>query len=156
MPVIEIQTQINASKEVVFDLTRNISMHEISVVSSNEKAIAGVTSGLINFNETVTWRAKHFGVYQKLTVKITAMDFPNSFTDEMVKGIFKCFSHSHTFHQQGNVTTMKDKFDFTSPLGVLGKVADFLFLKLYMTQLLKERARVIKEYAEDEKLRNSF
>ena len=71
MPSIKIQTKINAPIEVVFDLSRNITLHEISTGNSNEKAIAGVTHGLINLNETVTWRAKHFGVYQRMTVKIT-------------------------------------------------------------------------------------
>jgi len=156
MPVIEIQTKIKAPIEVVFDLARNITLHEISAGSSNEKAIAGVTSGLINLNETVTWRAKHFGVYQRMTVKITEMKKPNTFTDEMVKGIFKRFRHTHTFIQEGKETIMKDNFEYKAPLGVLGKVADFLFLKLYMKLFLKERNEVIKTYAEDEKLRNSF
>jgi hypothetical protein len=33
-------------------------------------------------------------------------------------------------------------------LGVLGKFANFLFLKRYMIRLLRERNRVIKEVAE--------
>ena len=156
MPSIKIQTKINAPIEVVFDLSRNITLHEISTGNSNEKAIAGVTHGLINLNETVTWRAKHFGVYQRMTVKITEMKKPNTFTDEMVKGIFKSFRHTHTFIQEGQETTMKDDFEYKAPLGILGKVADFLFLKLYMKFFLKERNKVIKAYAEDEKLRNSF
>jgi ligand-binding SRPBCC domain-containing protein len=156
MPVIEIQTIINAPKEVVFDLARNITLHEISAGNSNEKAITGVTSGLINLNETVTWRAKHFGFYQRLSVKITEMEKPNTFTDEMIKGVFKRFRHTHTFIQEGEKTMMGDRFDYTAPLGVLGKVADVLFLKLYMKIFLEERNEVIKRYAEDEKLRNSF
>ncbi|MDA9262340.1 SRPBCC family protein [bacterium] len=156
MPVIELQTIINAPKEVVFDLARNITLHEISAGNSNEKAIDGVTTGLINLNESVTWRAKHFGFYQRLTVKITEMEKPNSFTDEMVKGIFKRISHTHKFIQDGEKTVMEDKFDYTAPLGILGKIADFLFLKRYMKLFLIERNEVIKAYAEDEKLRNSF
>ena len=156
MPVIKLHTKIIAPIEVVFDLSRNIRLHEISTGNSNEKAIAGVTSGLINKNETVTWRAKHFGIYQKITVKITEMEKPNFFVDEMQKGIFKRFKHTHTFMQKGNETTAIDEFDYTAPLGILGKLADFLFLKFYMKQLLKERNEVIKQYAEDEKLRNSF
>lgn len=156
MPIIELQTRINAPKEIVFDLARNITLHEISTGNSNEKAIGGITSGLINLNESVTWRAKHFGIYQRLTVKITEMEIPNSFTDEMTKGIFKRFRHTHHFVMDGDFTIMKESFDYTSPLGVIGKLADFLFLKLYMKIFLKERNEVIKAYAENEKLRNSF
>ena len=156
MPVIELQTIIKAPKAVVFDLARNITLHEISAGNSNEKAIGGITSGLINLNETVTWRAKHFGFYQRLTVKITEMDKPNSFTDEMIKGVFKRFHHSHNFIQKDDETIMEEVFDYTAPLGVFGKIADFLFLRLYMKMFLIERNEVIKAYAEDDKLRNSF
>ena len=45
--------------ERVFDLSRSISLHKISSAHTNKEAIGGITSGLINKNETVTWRAKH-------------------------------------------------------------------------------------------------
>ena len=88
MPLIKLHTEIKANKEIVFDLSRSIDLHKISTEHSNETAIAGRTSGLIELHETVTWRAKHFGVYQTLTSKITTFNRPNLFTDEMVKGAF--------------------------------------------------------------------
>lgn len=110
-----------------------------------------MTSGLIGLNETVTWRAKHFGVYQQLTTKITEYDRPNYFTDEMVSGAFKSFKHEHHFAELDGRTLMTDIFDYQSPLGSLGKLADKLFLEVYMTELLVERNRVIKEFAESGK-----
>ena len=59
MTTINLITKINAPKKVVFDLSRNIDVHQNSASKTNEKAIDGVTSGLINYNETVTWRGKH-------------------------------------------------------------------------------------------------
>ena len=44
---------------------------------------------------------------------------------------------------------MRDIFDYTSPLGVLGCVADFLFLKRYMWRLLNKRNQLIKTVAEN-------
>lgn len=151
MPKIKICTEINAKKTIVFDLSRSIDLHKISTEHTNEEAIAGVTSGLINLNETVTWRAKHFGIYQNLTTKITQFNYPNSFTDEMVKGAFKSFKHQHYFEDKGNITVMIDKFDYTSPLGFLGRIANFLFLKKYMFNLLSKRNSAIKEFAESDK-----
>lgn len=63
MTTINLTTKIKASKQIVFDASRNIDIHQQSASSSKEKAISGVTSGLINLNETVTWRGKHFGFY---------------------------------------------------------------------------------------------
>ncbi|MEP2237420.1 MAG: SRPBCC family protein [Maribacter sp.] len=151
MPRIVLKTVINAKKEIVFDLSRSIDLHKISTEHTNEEAIAGVTSGLIGLNQSVTWRAKHFGTYQILTSKITEFEFPNFFADEMVKGAFKTFKHEHHFKNHQNSTLMIDYFDYQSPLGFLGKIADSLFLKKYMTDLLAKRNVTIKEFAESDK-----
>ncbi|MBU2899871.1 SRPBCC family protein [Maribacter dokdonensis] len=151
MPRIVLTTEINASKEIVFDISRSIDLHKISTEQTNEEAIAGVTTGLIGLNEWVTWQAKHFGISQKLTTKITEFEYPNYFTDEMMKGAFKNFKHKHVFESRQNGTLMTDYFDYTSPLGFLGKIADGLFLKKYMTNFLKKRNTTIKAFAESEK-----
>jgi len=46
---------------------------------------------------------------------------------------------------------MTDFFYYKSPFGFLGKIADKMFLKKYMTELLVERNRIVKEFAESEK-----
>jgi ligand-binding SRPBCC domain-containing protein len=149
MPTILLTTTINAPADICFDLSRSIDLHKISTAHTNEEAIAGTTSGLINLGESVTWRAKHFGVYQTLTSKITAMQRPTYFVDEMVQGAFKSFWHEHRFQEADGITTMTDTFTYTSPLGPLGKLADVLFLEKYMTQLLAKRNAVVKEFAEN-------
>jgi ligand-binding SRPBCC domain-containing protein len=151
MPRIHLQTQIKARTAIVFDLSRSIDLHKISTEHTKEEAIAGKTSGLIEMNEFVTWRAKHFGVMQNLTSKITAYDRPNAFTDEMQKGAFKSFRHEHIFTESNGKTLMTDVFEYQSPFGLLGKLADQLFLKKYMIKLLEKRNQVIKEFAESEK-----
>ena len=149
MPVIRLQTIINAPVQIVFDLSRSIDLHTVSTAHTNEKAVAGKTSGLIAMGETVTWQAKHFGITQELTSVITAFNPPYNFTDEMGKGVFKRFRHVHIFEEKDGAVVMKDVFDYTSPLGVLGKIADALFLKNYMEELLVTRNRFVKEFAED-------
>ncbi len=149
MPKIELQTEIKACKERVFDLSRSIDLHKISTKHTNETAIAGKTSGLIELDESVTWRAKHFGLYQKLTAKITEYDRPNYFADEMVRGAFSRFKHQHYFEECNGGTLMTDIFDYKAPFGVLGKLADKVFLKAYMTNLLTQRNRIVKEFAEN-------
>ncbi|MEO1053578.1 MAG: SRPBCC family protein [Bacteroidota bacterium] len=151
MPLIKLETTINAPIEVCFDLSRSIDLHKISTAHTGEEAVAGVTSGLINLGETVTWRAKHFGIWQKLTSIITGYERPTYFADEMVKGAFKSFKHDHFFSTNGDQTILVDHFQFESPLGILGRLANYLVLTRYMTKLLEERNRFIKEYAESGK-----
>lgn len=149
MPLIEIETIIHADRKTCFDLSRNIDVHQESLKYSSEIAIAGKTSGLIGLGEWVSWEAKHFGVVQHLTSKITEFDSPSYFVDEMVMGAFKSYKHEHIFKEGSNKTIMIDKFYFVSPLGILGDLANVLFLKRYMTNLLLIRNEVIKNTAEN-------
>ena len=151
MPRIHLETEIKADKEIVFDLSRSIDLHKISTEHTNETAVDGKTSGLIGANEWVTWKAKHFGIYQKLTSKITEFNRPDFFADEMMNGAFKSFRHEHLFTELNGETLMTDIFVYESPFGILGTIADKLFLKKYMTDLLEKRNWTIKEFAESEK-----
>ncbi|WP_282941207.1 SRPBCC family protein [Paenibacillus sp. RC67] len=156
MPVIEMSLFIDAPVQLCFDLSRSIDIHMESTSETQERAIAGRTSGLIELNETVTWEAIHLGVRQRLTVRITEMEAPHRFVDEMVSGAFKRFTHWHEFVPYENGTLMKDRFDYTSPLGVLGRVADSLFLENYMTRFLRQRNEYIKTTAERQTAMNEF
>lgn len=151
MPIIELTTIIYAPIERCFDLSRSIDLHKISTEHTLEEAIAGVTTGLIGLNESVTWRAKHLGVIQTLTTRITEYEFPTIFVDEMVDGAFKRFRHEHHFEELNNGAKMIDVFNYTSPFGFIGKLADLVFLKNYMTKLLMKRNACIKEFAESER-----
>lgn len=151
MPAIRLSTTIQAPREVCFDLSRSIDLHMISTARTGESAVAGRTSGLMSPGETVTWRARHFGVWQTLTSWITTYDRPAFFVDEMLRGAFQSFRHEHRFETSGSMTLMHDTFTYTSPLGFLGRFADLLFLEKYMRRLLEERNAVIREYAESGK-----
>ncbi|TRZ42319.1 SRPBCC family protein [Robertkochia solimangrovi] len=148
MPQIVLKTEIDAPKSLVFDLCRNIDLHKISASQTGESAVAGRTTGLIELNETVTWKARHFGMMQTLTSRITELRYPDFFTDEMVKGPFRFFRHEHIFEDAAQRTIMTDLFEYEAPFGWLGRIADQLFLERYMTRFLSRRNRVILEFAE--------
>ena len=148
MPTIKLTTEIAAPIEVVFDLARSIDLHEQSTSQTNEKAVAGRTSGLIELGESVTWEATHFFVRQRLTARIVKFEPPTHFRDSMVSGAFLRFDHDHFFERCDNGTVMTDVFDFTSPLGPLGQIANWLFLTRYLRKLLCVRDQLIKSVAE--------
>ena len=151
MPKIHLTSFIAAPIVRVFDLSRSINLHQISTASTNEKAIDGVMGGLISKDETVTWQAKHLFKTRLFTSKITEMKPPFSFTDEMIKGDLKSFYHEHHFKAADNGTIMIDRVDFETPYGLIGKIANSIFLKSYIENFLIKRNTVIKEYAETQK-----
>ncbi len=70
--------------------------------------------------EEVTWEAR-LGVRQRLT--------PHHFRNSQVRGAF-C------------------RFDYESPVGWLGRVADHLFLEAYRRRFLETRGAILKAAAE--------
>lgn len=151
MPVIELSTFIEAPRERVFDLARSIDAHCHSTEKSSERAVGGVTTGLIGMGDQVTWEARHFGVRQRLTAKVTKFDRPRHFQDVMVSGAFKRMVHDHEFEPEGAGTVMKDRFEFESPFGVFGHIANRLFLATYMRRFLMERNQALKQLAESDR-----
>lgn len=148
MPLICLQTIIKAPQEVVFDLSRSVDLHKASMTHHKEKIVAGVRVGLMNKGDTVTWQAEHLWQSRTLTVKLTEQEAPYFFADEMVKGDFSKMRHEHEFQEIAEGTLMIDRFSFETPFGILGKLINSLFLKTYMTRLLKERNKTIKKIAE--------
>ncbi len=148
---IEESTIIEAPIERCFDLSRSVEVHLLSNVHSGEQplAVGGVTSGLVGLSEEVTWRAKHFGIWQTLTSKVTAMESPRYFQVTMVSGIFRFMQADHLFESlESGGTEMKDVFSIAAPLPLLGPLAEALLLRSYMLALLRERNAVIKRVAE--------
>jgi len=146
---ITVQTWIDAPAERCFDAARDLDLHVRSMAHTGERAVAGRTSGLIELGEEVTWRARHFGIAQHFTSRITAFDRPRFFQDAMQRGAFKSFVHDHTFEATTvGGTTMTDTLVFAAPLGLLGRIAERVVLRRYLTRLLTARAAVIREEAE--------
>lgn len=155
MPLIRLTTIVYAPIQTCFDLARSIDAHMCSTAHTKKKAIAGRTSGLCEPGDTITWQAVHFGILQKLSVQITAMDKPFYFKDEMIKGIFAVMQHQHYFEEVGCNTKMRDEFFFKAPLGILGRLAEKLFLEKYMQQLLFRRNAILKSLAEKQHIQST-
>ncbi|MGM0843634.1 MAG: SRPBCC family protein [Bacillota bacterium] len=148
MPIIEHHQYIEAPIELCFDLARNVEVHTQTTSKTKERAVGGVTGGHLEKGDIVTWEAVHLGVKQRLTAKITQMEKPSRFVDIMVNGAFHSFEHSHQFIEKDGGTLMIDHFQYKSPLGLLGILADKLFLEKYMRTFIASRAEALKEIAE--------
>ena len=148
MPTLRIVTKIAAPVEECFDLSRSIDLHLESMIASRERVIGGVTSGLIEDGQEVTWEAHHLGVRWRMTSRITAFDRPHRFVDEMVAGAFRSLRHVHEFEQVGDETIMKDTLRWEAPCGALGRVANKLILRRHLLWFLRKKQRALKVIAE--------
>lgn len=147
MARIELVTDIAAPVERVYDASRDIDLHVVST-GTVERAIAGVTTGLISEGETVTWKARHFGIPWRMTTLILREDRHNSFTDEQVRGPFGRWHHQHLFVARNGGTRMTDVVDWAAPAGPIGRLVERAFLAAYMERLLTTRNAAIKRTCE--------
>ncbi|ACL40778.1 conserved hypothetical protein [Pseudarthrobacter chlorophenolicus A6] len=135
--------------EQLFDRARSIDLHVDSQRTSGERAVGGVTQGLIGEGGEVTWRARHFGVPLTMTSRVTHLDFPHSFTDVQVKGPFKAFRHVHGFEAKATGSIMTDRVEFSAPLGVLGRAVERFVLRRYLERLIIDRGRFLAREGQD-------
>lgn len=153
MAVIRFSVEIRAPPRRCFDLARSVDFHLASTPGTGETAVAGMRTGLLAAGDEVTWRARHFGMWQELTSRITKWSPPALFRDSQVRGPFQRFDHDHYFDvslEYPPGTIMTEVFDFDAPFGVLGRCAEELFLTGYMRRFLVRRAKLLKRALETE------
>ena len=148
MPTIHLTTFIAAPVQVVFDLCRHVGVHKESMAAFKEEAVAGTRIGLIEKEDTVTWKARHFFKTMLLRVKATELKKSELFVDEQSEGDFKMMKHERHFKPCDNGTILIDLFHFESPYGIMGKWFNDLYLTRYIHRLLEQRNKTIKECAE--------
>lgn len=124
----------------VFERSLDVDFHQQSMAASGEEIVGGVSSGLMGLGDTVTWRAKHFGIWWRMTSIISEFDAPTYFVDQQLKGPFKRFRHEHHFAEGPNgSTTMRDVIEYAAPAGPLGRVVERLVLDRHLQALITLR-----------------
>jgi ligand-binding SRPBCC domain-containing protein len=150
VPSIRLETPIAAPVGDCFGLSLSVDAHTSSMSASRERAIGGMTSGVMKLGDTVTWRARHFGVAFTMTSAITEYDYPSRFVDEQQRGPFRRWRHEHSFTALANgQTQVVDAVVFQSPFGLLGRIADGLVLGHYLRHLLRRRNTWLKTTLEE-------
>lgn len=146
---ITIDTFIAAPPELCFDLARDVEAHRRSAAFSKEKLVApGKLAGHLELGDLVAFQGRHFGVTQTFIARITLVERPHRFDDEMVKGIFRWLKHVHEFHPRDGGTLMRDILTWEAPLGPVGRLADALFLRRHMEWFVRTKQGHLKQEAE--------
>jgi len=150
MQTIRLMTWVDAPVERCFKLSLSVDLHVASARSTGERVVAGVNTGLMGLNQTVTWSARHFGRRFQHTSLLDAWRPFSYFRDVMVEGAFESFVHEHHFAVMDDGTRIRDEVRFAAPMGSLGLVAEKLILRRHLIRLLKRRNTLIKQVAESE------
>lgn len=154
MATIRLSLEVRAPVERCFDLARSVDFHLASTPGTGERVVAGRRRGLLVLGEEVTWEARHFGVRQRLTSRITQFSRPTHFRDSQVGGAFEWFHHDHHFDAVATGTRITDVFQFQAPFGLAGRLAERLVLTAYMRRFLARRLDLLRQALESERWRD--
>jgi len=142
-----LKTTVAAPRERCIELALTVETHT-DKPGSRERIVGGVLSGRMGLNDTVTWESRLLGLPIRMTSKIVELNAPYRFVDEMQSGPFKTWRHVHRFERNAAGTLMTDNVSYHVPLGILGSVADRVFVRRLMRRLLSELSDYIQALAE--------
>lgn len=148
MTDLHLTTVIYAPMVRVFDLARCVSLHKRQFDHHNIIPLNGKTSGVLEMRDYTRWEGKLGGKKRQFIMEIASMDRPNFYCDEMRKDFFESFQHEHYFREIDNGTIMIDQIHYQLPHGIIGKMINKACAEKYVNFYLKERNKMIKEYAE--------
>lgn len=151
MPKIHLTTFIAAPSEVVFDLSRHISVHKESMAPYKLEAVAGTRFGLIEKGDTVTWRSHHLFKERLQRIKYAEVKRADVITEVQMQGDLTSFQHEHHFKSIDNGMLLIDLVDFEMPYGQLGRWFNSLYFTRYMESLLHRRNDTLKRFAETDR-----
>jgi ligand-binding SRPBCC domain-containing protein len=150
METIRLATWIDAPVKRCFLLSLSIDLHVASSGRTKERAIDGVTAGIIGEGEMVTFQGRHFGVRLRHTSRIEILRPYSYFRDVMVAGVFRHFEHDHHFAPLDDGTRVRDEIRFSLRGGPLGRLVAKMFVRRHLTAFLNQRNAAIKQVAESE------
>jgi ligand-binding SRPBCC domain-containing protein len=150
MNTIRLTTWIDAPVERCFLLSLSVDLHVASAQTSKEKAVDGITTGLISEGETVTFQGRHFGKRINHISRVEVMRPYSYFRDAMVSGVFRRFEHEHHFAAMDDGTRIRDEIQYSVPWGIFGRLATRFYVQRYLTEMITKRNAFIKQVAESD------
>lgn len=77
--------------------------------------------------------------------EITHVKDKDYFVDEQRIGPYKLWHHQHIIIEQDGGVLMKDIVTYQPPFGILGTIANVLFIKKKLNQIFKYRFKIVEE-----------
>ena len=104
----------------------------------------------------IDYNIKVMGIRVHWRTLITSYNPPTRFVDEQTKGPYLLWIHTHTFKIKDEGVEIHDCIEYSIPLGLLGRVVHFLWIKRKLDQIFDFRRRKIEEIFISDELSVSY
>ncbi|RAV98623.1 SRPBCC family protein [Pseudochryseolinea flava] len=114
-----------------------MKFHIVSI-SGGEKMYAGQ---LIRYKiKLFPWWTLHW------VTEITHVNEPHHFVDDQRFGPYALWHHQHSFSEDNGGTLMTDELHYAIPFGVIGQLANWLFVGREVSRIFDYRFETLKTY----------
>jgi ligand-binding SRPBCC domain-containing protein len=135
-------------------------LDEVFEFFSNAENLERLTPSFLNFEilsplpiqmrvgARIAYKLKLWGVTLRWLTLIEAWDPPQSFVDTQIRGPYQRWHHLHQFESTADGgTLMTDKVELQVPLGPLGVIAYYAFVRRSLDEIFRYRAAVLERLA---------
>ncbi len=150
MPVLHFTNFVEAPIDVVFGLSRSVSIFKIAFQQNKVWPVAGITFGLIKEGEMITWKLNFLFKTRIFTIKITEMRLNDRFEEKIINNDVITLKHEHFFKPTQNGTIVIDRIDYQLKNGFLGMLMN-KFVVSFFEKNISRRIEVINQYALSDK-----
>jgi len=99
----------------------------------------------LQLGSRVTLKGRRWGIPQRITSEVTALEPNVLFVDEQREGPFRKWSHTHRFTSIPEGTQVQDIIDFEAPGGILGLIVSDMFILRDLEKVFAYRAARLRE-----------
>jgi ligand-binding SRPBCC domain-containing protein len=108
--------------------------------------ITSEAAGKMYTGQIITYKVSPFpGFTTNWVTEITHVSEGRFFVDEQRFGPYRMWHHEHHFEVQGNGVLMTDRVSYKLPLGFLGRIAHFIFVKKQLRQIFEYRETFLEQ-----------
>jgi ligand-binding SRPBCC domain-containing protein len=95
----------------------------------------------------IEYRLRLHGVPLRWLTRIDLWEPPHRFVDRQLRGPYRGWRHEHTFAPAaGGSTLMRDRVEYSLPLGPLGLVADLVLVRRDLRRIFDHRAESVARF----------
>lgn len=112
-----------------------------------DMVIRSKTGGAMHAGQLITYRVTVFPLIRVTWVtEITSVVEGTRFTDEQRTGPYVLWQHTHSFNEVNGGVQMNDEITYALPLGILGQLAHWLFVRRALRSIFDYRYHVLEKH----------
>jgi ligand-binding SRPBCC domain-containing protein len=143
MPILHREQTVPLPLDRVFEFFSDphnllrITPPQLNLVVTNREPVEMRSGAEITY--TIRW----LRIPMRWRTLISAYDPPHSFVDEQIRGPYRRWHHTHTFHAEGGSTRIVDRVAYELPFGPLGTLAHTLLVRRQLEGIFDYRREAI-------------